>query len=395
MISESAIDIPSVVRAIRTATGTVDQRIALHEPWFFGNEWNYVKDCIDSGWVSSVGAYVDRFEQMISEYTGIGGVIAVVNGTAALHVCLLLSGVGLNEEVLVPSLSFVATANAVSYCGAVPHFVDVDEQTLGLDPFKLADYLTDVAEMRDGICFNRISGRAIRAVVPMHTFGHPVDLDHLVEVCMRFGLVMVEDAAESLGSFYKGKHTGSLGRCAALSFNGNKTVTTGGGGAILTTDRGLADRARHITTTAKSPHRWAFYHDAIGYNYRMPNLNAALGCAQLEQLPLFISNKRALADRYQEAFRLVRGMVFFLEPDHGVSNYWLNSLILNEESSEYRETLLEVLNDEGLMARPVWTPLHRLPMYGTCPRMEMQVTERLERRIVNIPSSASLRGMHE
>jgi len=388
------LDIPAVIRAIRTATGTEDQRIALHEPCFVGNEWNYVKDCIDSGWVSSVGAYVDLFEQMIREYTGIEGVVAVVNGTAALHVCLLLSCVGLNDEVLVPSLSFVATANAVSYCGAVPHFVDVDERTLGIDPRRLAVYLAEITELRDGVCFNRATGRAIKAVVPMHTFGHPVDLDTLAEVCLRFGLYMVEDSAESLGSFYKGRHTGFRGHCAALSFNGNKTVTTGGGGAILTTDRDLADRARYITTTAKRPHRWEFFHDTVGYNYRMPNLNAALGCAQLEQLPSFIGKKRALAERYQEAFQFVRGVRFFREPDFGVSNYWLNTIILDEEAEEYRETLLQMLNDGGLMARPVWTPLHRLPMYDMCPQMDLSVTRKLERRLVNIPSSPFLEGEH-
>ena len=394
MSTESPIDIAGIIRAIRAATGTADKRVALHEPCFAGNEWDYVKDCLDSGWVSSAGTYVDRFESMIREYTGIEGVVAVVNGTAALHVCLHLSGVGLNDEVLVPSLSFVATANAVTYCGAVPHFVDVDDRTLGIDPSGLADYLAEICEIRYGSCFNHISGRTIKAVVPMHTFGHPVDLDALAEVCLRFGIIMVEDAAESLGSYYKGKHTGYRGYCSALSFNGNKTVTTGGGGAILTPDSGLAERARHITTTAKQAHPWEFYHDFVGYNYRMPNLNAALGCAQLEQLPRFIRNKRALAARYQEAFQSVRGVNLFCEPEYGVSNYWLNTLILDVDDVECRLALLQRLNDEGIMARPVWMPLHKLPMYNTCPRMDLTVTERLAMRLVNIPSSPSLGEPH-
>jgi perosamine synthetase len=386
----SPIDIEGIHRAIRTATTVGDKRIVLHEPWFAGNEWNYVKDCIDTGWVSSVGAYVDRFESMIRQYTGIEGVVAVVNGTAALHVCLVLAGVGVNDEVLIPALSFVATANAVAYCGAVPHFVDVDVKTLGVDPLSLADYLADVCDVREDGCFNRKTGRMIKAVVPMHTFGHPVDLDALADVCSRFGIIMVEDAAESLGSLYKGRHTGYRGYCAALSFNGNKTITTGGGGAVLTTDLILAERARHITTTAKRAHPWEFYHDAVGYNYRLPNLNAALGCAQMEQLPRFIENKRRLAKRYQEAFRSVKGVRFFHEPEFGTSNYWLNTIVLNEEAAECRDILLHGLNDEGIMARPVWTPLNRLPMYEMCPCMELTVTEQLAQRLVNIPSSPSL-----
>lgn len=395
MNPERVLDIPGAISAIRTATGTVTQRIALHEPWFVGNEWKYVKDCIDSGWVSSVGSYVDRFENMIREYTGIQGVVAVVNGTAALHVCLLLSGVGLNDEVLVPSLSFVATANAVTYCGAIPHFIDVDEITLGVDPTRLADYLNDISEMRHGCCVNRITGRAIKALVPMHTFGHSVDLDTIAEVCLRFGLFMVEDAAESLGTFYKGRHTGYRGHCAAMSFNGNKTITTGGGGAILTNDRDLSDKARHITTTAKISHPWEFNHDTVGYNYRMPNLNAALGCAQMAHLPRFIARKRALAARYQDAFKSIRGVHIFREPEFSVSNYWLNTIILDEEAAGYRDTLLQRLNDEGIMSRPVWTPLHRLPMYEMSPRMDLSVTGKLERRLVSIPSSPFLGDENE
>jgi len=282
-------DIRDILEILRQVLPADRHAIALHEPSFAGNEWTYVKDCLDTGWVSSVGAYVDRLEADLSAYAGVRNAIAVVNGTAALHICLILAGVKANDEVLIPALTFVATANAVAYCGAVPHFADVEERTLGIDPTRLADYLTTTAELRSGGCYNRRTGRRIKAVVAMHTFGHPVDLDPLWRHCLRFGIELIEDAAESLGSFYKGRHTGNWGRLAAVSFNGNKIVTTGGGGAILTNDQELALQARHITTTAKIPHRWAFDHDRIGYNYRLPNINAALGCAQLEQLPGFLT----------------------------------------------------------------------------------------------------------
>ncbi len=364
--------------------------ISLHEPEFGGNEWEYVKDCLDSGWVSSVGAYVDRFEQMLCDYTASPYAVAAVNGTSALHICLLLAGVNAGDEVLVPALTFIATANAVTYCNAIPHFVDVEERTLGLDPNKLKDYLREISEFRRGICCNRFTGRPIRAVVPMHTFGHPVDIDPLQELCERYHLVMVEDAAESLGSLYKGQHTGTRGLVSSLSFNGNKTITTGGGGAILTNSVSIAKLAKHMTTQAKTPHRWEFNHDMIGYNYRMPNINAALGCAQLEQLPGFIEKKRNLARRYQEAFQDVPAIRFFTEPDFARSNYWLNVLVLNEEFACERDNLLESTNNAGIMTRPLWTLMHKLSMYQDYPRMDLSVAEDLERRIINIPSSACL-----
>lgn len=366
------------------------ENIPLHEPDFGGNEWEYVKDCLDSGWVSSVGAYVDRFEQMLCDYTGSSYAVASVNGTAALHICLLLAGVKVGDEVLVPSLTFIATANTVTYCNAIPHFVDVEERTLGLEPFKLNDYLKEISEFRGGVCYNRFTGRPIRAVVPMHTFGHPVDIDPLQELCERYHLVMVEDAAESLGSLYKGQHTGTRGLVSSLSFNGNKTITTGGGGAILTSSESIAKLAKHMTIQAKTPHKWEFNHDMIGYNYRMPNINAALGCAQLEQLPGFIEKKRNLARRYQEAFQDVQGVRFFTEPDFARSNYWLNVLILDEEFACERDNLLELTNTAGIMTRPLWTLMHKLSMYHDCPGMDLSVAEDLERRIINIPSSACL-----
>jgi perosamine synthetase len=387
----SQLDIDSIIAAIRSALPPGRKGpIALHEPCFQGNEWAYVKDCIDSTWVSSVGQYVDRFEIMIAEFTGAKKAVAVVNGTAALHIALKLAGVMPGDEVLVPALTFVATANAVAHCGAIPHFVDSEEKTLGMDPCKLQEYLSDIAQVDADGCTNRCTGRKIRAVVPMHTFGHPVDLDPLLEVCREFKIEMIEDTAESLGSFYKGRHTGNWGKLSILSFNGNKTITTGGGGAIITNDEALANLAKHLTTTAKIPHRWEFRHDYIGYNYRLPNLNAALGCAQMEQLPGFLERKRDLAARYNHAFQDVDGIRFFTEPPYSKSNYWLNVLLLDEVNLEQRNRLLEKTNDAGIMTRPAWTLLHKLAMFENSPRMDLTVAESLEQRLINIPSSATL-----
>jgi len=384
-----------------------DEFKPLHEPMFAGKEWEYVKECIDTGWVSSAGKFVDKFERMLSEYTGTKQVVAVVNGTAALHISLLLAGVRHGDEVLVPALTFVATANAVTYLGAVPHFVDSEERTLGLDPRKLRIYLDEIGEIRKAGCYNKKTGRPIRAVVPMHTYGHPVDLDPLVETCQRFKIQIVEDAAESLGSLYKGVHTGRFGKLSVLSFNGNKIITTGGGGAIMTDDEELGKLAKHITTTAKLPHKWAFFHDTVGYNYRMPNINAALGCAQMEQLPGFVGKKRALAKHYKKAFSNVDGATLFLEPEFAKSNYWLNVILLNEyrlsrkhdrSSSAYglrdltdlRDSILELTNSNDIMTRPVWTLMCKLPAFKDCPRMDLSVAEKLEARLINIPSSVTL-----
>ena len=383
-------DPQEIVRALCEVLPTGRDFISLHEPSFNGNEWGYVKECLDSGWVSSVGKFVDRFEDDLVAYTGARHAIAVVNGTAALHVCLLLAGVIRDDEVLIPTLTFIATANAVSYCGAIPHFIDSEERTLGTDPVELAAMLAEIAELRPDGCYNRQTGRRIKALVPMHTFGHPVDLDPLLETCREFRIELIEDAAESLGSYYKGHHTGTFGRLSTLSFNGNKTITTGGGGAILTNDDELATKAKHLTTTAKMPHRWEFNHDMTGYNYRMPNINAALGCAQLEQLPKFLTAKRSLAERYQKAFRGVDGIRFFTESEFARSNYWLNTLLLDEECVGDRDVLLTVTNDMGIMTRPAWTLMHKLPMFADCPKMELPVAESLERRLINIPSSAGL-----
>lgn len=384
------LDSRAIVEAVRVAVALSGRNVALHEPEFRGNEWAYVKECLDSSWVSSVGKYVDRFERMLQDFTGAAHAVATVNGTAALHICLQLVGVQRGDEVLIPSLTFIATANAVSYRDAIPHFVDSEEPTLGVDAAKLDAYLREIAEVHDDRCVNRYTGATIRALMPMHTFGHPVDLDALSELCARWRIALVEDAAESLGSWYRGRHTGNFGRVAGLSFNGNKVVTTGGGGAILSNDRQLADLAKHLTTTARLAHRWSFIHDQVGYNYRLPNINAALGCAQLEQLPDFLRRKRILAERYFDAFSEVKGVSIMREPENAKSNYWLNVLLLNRAEKAIRDLVLGVLNEAGFAARPVWTLMHQLPMYSDCPRMDLSCAERLEARIVNLPSSPCL-----
>lgn len=364
--------------------------IPLHEPYFGGHEWDYVKECIDTRWVSSVGKYVDLFEEKMAELTGVKRAVAVVNGTAALHISLRIAGVEVNDEVLVPALTFVATANAVAYCGAVCHFVDSQAETLGLDPVKLYDYLKDVAYVKDGACYNRRTGRRIKAVVPMHTFGHPVDMQKLQEVCSIYHLEIVEDAAESLGSYYHEKHTGNFGKLATVSFNGNKIVTTGGGGAILTNDEELGKLAKHLTTTAKISHPYLFQHDQLGYNYRMPNINAALGCAQLEQLPRFLQKKRVLAHTYKEKLKDVNGVTFVEEPTGTQSNYWLNAVMLDVASLEERNEVIEAFHHEKIFVRPAWALMHQLTMYQDCPKMDLKCAEEIEKRLINLPSSVSL-----
>jgi len=383
------MDLPTWITAVlRDVCG--DGPVVLHEPRIAGNEWIYTKACLDSTFVSSVGVYVDRFEADLAAFTGAKHAVAVVNGTMALHVALLLAGVQPGDEVLVPALTFVATANAVRYCYATPHFVDSSEHTLGLDPFPLRSWLQHVTEQRNNTCINKQTGRPIRVLLPMHTFGHPCDLEGLQSVARDFRLVMVEDAAEAMGSWYQGQHTGTLGRLGTLSFNGNKTITTGGGGAILTNDAELARRAKHLTTTAKLQHRWAFEHDEVGFNYRMPNINAALGCAQLEQLPGFLASKRRLYARYRDAFAAHPQVRLVAEPAHCRSNYWLQTLVLDASVADQRDAVLEATNDAGFMTRPAWTPMQRLQPYLDCPRAPLPEVESLERRLINIPSSAGL-----
>ena len=378
----------SIVASIRSVVG--GKPAALHEPSFSGNELAYLKECIDSTFVSSIGKFVDRFEVDLASYTGAKHVVAVVNGTAALHIALKLSGVQADDEVLVPTLTFVATANAVHYCGATPHFIDSEENTLGIDAEKLKDYLFSNTEQRSGLCINRKTGKVIRALIPMHTFGHPSNLDGLIEVAYDFNIALVEDAAESLGSFYYGRHTGTVGLMGTLSFNGNKTITTGGGGAIMTNSSELARQAKHLTTTAKLPHAWRYCHDQIGYNYRMPNLNAALGCAQLEQLPHFLEAKRILFQRYEAAFRGVKGVNLIKEPAGCKSNYWLQTLILDKDLASLRDSIIEATNNHGLMTRPSWDLISELTPYRDCPHMNLDCSTSLLTRLINIPSSPSL-----
>lgn len=361
-----------------------DGFIPLHEPRFSGNEKKYVMETIDSTFVSSVGAYVNKFEEMIASISGTKRGIAVVNGTAALQVALRLAGVQPRDEVITQSLTFVATTNAIAHNHAHPVFLDVDYDTMGLSPKAVGYFLEAHGEIREDGCYNKASGRRIAACLPMHTFGFPVHLDELMDVCAKWGIPVVEDAAESIGSQYHGRPTGSFGQLGVYSFNGNKIVTAGGGGAIVTNDSELGEKAKHLTTTAKRPHRYEFYHDEIGYNYRMPNLNAALICAQLEQLDFFIERKRLLAARYAEFFEQ-HGMNFRTElPDTKV-NYWLMTLEL--ESKESRDEFLNQTNDSGVMTRPIWTLMHKLPMFKGCQRDEQINAEILEQRIVNIPSS--------
>lgn len=372
-----------LIHFIRDQYSTNDA-IPLHAPVFIGHERQYVTDTIDSTFVSSVGVYVDRFERDIASYTGSSCAIATVNGTAALHVALRLAGVCFGDLVITQSMTFVATCNAIAYANADPVFVDVDRETLGLSPKALEAWLHDNAKMdSEGICRTKAHNKIIRACVPMHTFGHPVELDGLMAICDEWNIAIVEDAAESLGSFYKNRHAGTFGRLSALSFNGNKIMTTGGGGMILT-DESLGSHARHLTTTAKKPHPYAYEHDEIGYNYRMPNINAALGCAQLEQMKLYLRAKRVLAERYAEQLK-GSDLKFVSEPPNCRSNYWLNAVVC--ESRSQRDDLLKSMNDRGIMVRPVWELMHRLPMYKNCRKGELHNSEWFEERIVNLPSS--------
>ncbi|MEK5485198.1 MULTISPECIES: LegC family aminotransferase [Lysinibacillus] len=364
--------------------------VPLHEPTFNDKEVEYVTDCVKTGWVSSVGAYVKRFEEDLAKFVGVKRAVAVVNGTAALHIALKVAGVKTEDEVLMPSLTFIATANAVSYLGAVPHFIDVSINTLGVDADKLKIYLEQIGTTKNNQLYNRVTGRRISALVPMHTFGHAADIEGLLKVCEMYNLMLIEDAAESLGSYYNGKHTGSFGKVSALSFNGNKIMTTGGGGAIVTDDDAIADYAKHLTTTAKIPHRWAYEHDEIGFNYRMPNINAALGCAQLEKIPLFIQQKRELTKQYEQWLAGIEGVQLFKEPANSRSNYWLQTILLDEQFN--RDEVLDYLNEQGVMSRPIWSPMHHLAIYQNCPKSDLSVTNQLNRSVVNIPSTPISEG---
>lgn len=365
--------------------------VPLHAATFAGNEKQYLNECIDTTFVSSVGEFVNRFERETAAYTGAARAVVCVNGTNGLHMALMLAGVERGDEVITQPLTFIATANAIAYCGAYPVFLDVDRDTMGLSPAKMASWLETHAEIRGEQCYNRNSGRRIRACVPMHTFGHPVHLDQLVALCAQWHIELVEDAAESLGSLYKGRHTGLFGRVGVLSFNGNKTITTGGGGMLLFNEDNidLAERCKHLTTQAKVPHRWEFRHDAVGYNYRMPNINAALGCAQLECLPAYIESKRKVAAEYAAYFaNHPAGMEFFSEPAGCRSNYWLNAVIMPDHKAQI--AFLTEANDNGVMTRPIWELMNRLPMFAEAECGDLSTAEWLADRVVNIPSSVRL-----
>lgn len=368
-------------------TFNTDQFIPLHEPRFIGNEKDYLNECIDSTFVSSVGKFVDQFEREFAHTVGAKYAIATVNGTAALHIALLLAGVQKDDEVITQPLTFIATANAISYIGATPVFVDVDLDTMGLSPLSLKCFLKQYCEIVEDRCINRINGKIIKACVPMHTFGHPCRIDEIKSICDEWHIALVEDAAESLGSYYKKKHTGTFGCVGAFSFNGNKIITSGGGGVIVTDDEILAKRAKHITTTAKIPHKWEYVHDEIGYNYRLPNLNAALLCAQLENLGKFLKNKQELASIY-ERFFADTSIAFIKEPQNAYSNYWLQSILL--ENREQRDEFLTYTNENGVMTRPIWTLMTKLEMFKECQHTDLSNALLLEDRIVNIPSSVRL-----
>jgi perosamine synthetase len=373
---------------IRQVTGP--ETGGLHEPVFGGNEKKYLAECIDSGFVSSVGTFVTAFEESVRDFVRAKHAVAVVNGTAALHLGLLAVGVRPGDEVIVPAMSFVATANAASHAGAIAHFVDVDEVTWGIDPVALRSHLADVGQMKGGRLHNKVTGRPITAVVPMHALGHPVAIAPLLEVAEEFGLVVVEDAAESLGSFVGERHTGLFGRLGVFSFNGNKTITTGGGGVIVTDDEALAKRLKHLSTTARVPHPYEFDHDAVGYNYRMPNINAALGLAQMEQLPGLIAGQRDLFERYSKAFA---GSLFGevrQEPAGTKSNYWLQAISLTGGGKAQKDQLIKGCLDAGVSVRPLWKPLNRLTPYSSQPSAATPVTADLYERVICLPSSAFL-----
>ncbi len=357
----------------------------LAVPVFNGNEKAYLNECIDTTFVSSVGMFVDRFEEEIAKYTGAKKAVVCVSGTNALHMSLMLVGVERDDEVLTQALTFIATCNALSYIGAHPVFLDVDKKTMGLSPDAIKEWLAKNAEVRNGECRNKNTGRRVKACVPMHTFGHPVRIEEIAALCKEWNIELVEDAAESIGSTYNGKHTGTFGKVGAISFNGNKTITTGGGGMMLFNDEELGKYAKHITTQAKIPHRWEFRHDHIGYNYRMPNINAALGCAQLENLDKYIASKRKVAAEYKEYFKHVDDIEFFVEPENSFSNYWLSAIVMKDKESQLN--FLQQTNDNGVMTRPIWELMNRLPMFENCENDGLKNTIWFADRVVNIPSS--------
>ena len=361
--------------------------IPLHEPKFIGNEKKYIKKCIDTTFVSSIGKFVDKFEKKISKYTGVKYSVATINGTSALHISLILAGVEQDDEVITQPLNFVASCNAISYCKANPIFIDVDLDTMGLSPYALKTFLEKYTIIKNKKCINKKTKKIIKACVPMHSYGHPCRIDEIKKILKKYYIFLIEDAAESLGSFYKNKHTGSFGELGVFSFNGNKIITSGGGGCIITNNKFLAKKAKHLTTTAKVPHKWNFNHDMVGYNYRMPNLNAAMLVAQLENLKFFLKNKRNLAKKYEVFFKKNK-YNFFKETKNSTSNYWLNSIIL--QNKKKRDEFLKKTNSNGIMTRPIWELMNKLPMFKNSQYDNLKNAKWLFDRVVNIPSSVKL-----
>jgi len=376
-----------IISFIRNIFNVPQGQVPLHAPLFIGNEKKYLEECIDSTFVSSVGKFVNLFEERIADFTGAKRAVVCVNGTNALYLSLILAGLTHNDEALTQPLSFIATANAINYCGATPVFLDVDRDTMGMSPEALEKFLSEETIVRNGECYNKKTGKRIRVCVPMHTFGHPCRIEKIASICEEYRIVLIEDAAESIGSYYKGQHTGTFGRIGIISFNGNKTITTGGGGVLLFNDEDLAGRAKYLSTQAKVPHQWDFFHDEIGYNYRMPNVNAAIGVAQMENLEFYLKRKRILASKYREFFKN-KSIQFFNEPENCSSNYWLNAIIF--DSKRERDLFLSVTNGQGIMTRPLWTLTNKLPMYENCQRDALVNSSWLEERVVAIPSGVIL-----
>ena len=374
------------INFVRNIYGT-KKNIPLHEPKFIGNEKKYLNQCIDTTFVSSFGKFVNKFEKKIAKYTGAKYAVATTNGTSALHISLILAGVEQGDEVITQPLNFIATCNAISYCNAKPIFIDVDIDTMGLSSKALSSFLEKNTKIKNNKCINKRTKKVIRACVPMHSYGHPCRIDKIKKILKKYHIFLIEDAAESLGSFYKNKHAGTFGELGVISFNGNKIVTAGGGGCILTNNKILAKKAKHLTTTAKIFHKWDFNHDMTGYNYRMPNLNATLLIAQLENLNLFLKNKRELAKKY-EVFCKMNNYNFFKEPSNCKSNYWLNSIILKDK--KHRDRFLEETNSKNILTRPIWILMNRLPMFKSAQVGNIENTKWLEKRVVNIPSTVTL-----
>lgn len=374
-----------ILKAIQKVTKK--QKIHLHEPFFFGKEKKYLKHCIETTFVSSKGKYVKKFETALSKYINAKNIILLNSGTSALHIALLLMGVKSGDEVILPSMTFVATANAVKYCNANPHFVDSEEESLGIDPIALNNWLNKIVMKKGKYSFNKMTNNRISAIVPMHTFGHPCKMDELKKISKKFNMKIIEDSAEALGSFYKGKHAGTIGDIGTLSFNGNKTITTGAGGAIITNNDRVALQVRHIISTAKQNHAYEYIHDKIGYNYRMPNLNASIGLAQFENINKIINSKRKLFQKYNKLFSNIDEIDLFKEPRYCKSNYWLQTIILRKQNMKLRNDILKLTNKKNIMTRPVWKLLHKLQPFKNCQRSPLPKALSLEKRIINIPSS--------